>query len=215
MRIIFVRHGHPDYEKDCLTDLGHRHAIAAGERLSGTKIDKIYASTMGRARETAEHIASAVGINKEKIVLIDFMREIEWDFAGPWEVSVASVKDGKSILDENWATVGPYAEDRITDFLLKRGDDFDCFLESHGLVREGLYYRVTVENDETIAVVSHAGSSSAVLSRLFNLPAPFVFDAIRPHFTAITSVTFKGTRGDLISPRFEIVNDARHIENIE
>ena len=34
MRILFVRHGHPNYEKDCLTDLGHLHAAAAAERLS-------------------------------------------------------------------------------------------------------------------------------------------------------------------------------------
>ena len=33
MRIVFVRHGHPNYEKDCLTELGHRHAEAAALRL--------------------------------------------------------------------------------------------------------------------------------------------------------------------------------------
>ena len=33
MRIIFVRHGHPDYVHDCLTDLGHLQATAAAERL--------------------------------------------------------------------------------------------------------------------------------------------------------------------------------------
>ena len=33
MRIIFVRHGHPNYVNDCLTELGHKHAAAAAERL--------------------------------------------------------------------------------------------------------------------------------------------------------------------------------------
>ena len=33
MRIIFVRHGHPNYEKDCLTDLGVLHAKAVAQRL--------------------------------------------------------------------------------------------------------------------------------------------------------------------------------------
>ena len=32
MRIIFVRHGHPNYRKDCLTELGHAHAEAAPSR---------------------------------------------------------------------------------------------------------------------------------------------------------------------------------------
>lgn len=31
MRIIFVRHGEPDYQKDCLTDEGRVQAAAAAE----------------------------------------------------------------------------------------------------------------------------------------------------------------------------------------
>lgn len=31
MKIVFVRHGHPNYEKDCLTKLGHAQAEAAAE----------------------------------------------------------------------------------------------------------------------------------------------------------------------------------------
>ena len=57
MRIVFVRHGQPDYEKDCLTELGHIQAEAVGKRLLGEKPSRLYASTMGRATETAEHIA--------------------------------------------------------------------------------------------------------------------------------------------------------------
>ena len=33
MRIVLVRHGDPDYEKDCLTELGHKQAAVAAERL--------------------------------------------------------------------------------------------------------------------------------------------------------------------------------------
>ena len=214
MRIIFVRHGHPDYTLDCLTELGHKHADAVARRLCSDNIKKIYSSSMGRAYQTAEHIAKEVGIPNEDIVKLDFMREIEWDFSGPWEVSSETVRANMSILDPEWAISGPYSKDKITSFLLKRGEDFDNFLVSLGYVREGLYYRVMAENDDTVVVTSHAGSSSAVLSRLFNLPAPFVFDAIRPPVTAVTVVMFKGHPGELISPRFEIVNDARHINGI-
>ena len=34
MRILFIRHGDPDYEHDCLTELGRRQALAVSERLS-------------------------------------------------------------------------------------------------------------------------------------------------------------------------------------
>ena len=53
MRIVFVRHGHPNYEKDCLTDLGRLHAAAAAERLAAEGITEIYSSTCGRAYETS------------------------------------------------------------------------------------------------------------------------------------------------------------------
>ena len=57
MKIIFIRHGNPDYQLDCLTELGHRQAEAAAETLCTMGIEKIFASTHGRAMETAEHTA--------------------------------------------------------------------------------------------------------------------------------------------------------------
>ena len=75
MRIIFVRHGHPNYEKDCLTELGQLHAAAAAERLAGEGITEIYSSTCGRAYETARHVADTLGLT---VVPCDFMREISW-----------------------------------------------------------------------------------------------------------------------------------------
>ena len=56
MRIIFVRHGHPNYQLDCLTPLGKKQAEAAAKRLHEEKIDLVCASTKGRAMETAAYI---------------------------------------------------------------------------------------------------------------------------------------------------------------
>lgn len=64
MRIIFVRHGHPNYVKDCLTDLGHKQAAAAAKRLKEESIQKIYASSCGRAVETAEYTARGPGAKR-------------------------------------------------------------------------------------------------------------------------------------------------------
>ena len=41
MRIVFVRHGHPNYKDDCLTELGHLHAEAAAKRLADESFDAI------------------------------------------------------------------------------------------------------------------------------------------------------------------------------
>lgn len=42
MRIYFIRHGNPNYENDCLTDIGHLQAEACAERLKGEGIQKIF-----------------------------------------------------------------------------------------------------------------------------------------------------------------------------
>ena len=164
--------------------------------------------------QTAEHIAKEIGYPSEEITRLDFMREIEWDFTGPWEASEDLIRKGKSTMISGWGSKGPYAKDRIVGFLRDQADSFDSMLETLGYKREGLYYRVNAENNDTIAVVSHAGTSTGVLARLFNLPVPFLFDALRPHLTAVTVVWFKGNTGELISPRFEIANDSRHVPGI-
>ncbi len=62
MRIIFVRHGEPDYALDCLTPAGRAQAEAAAERLRGEGISAVYASPMGRAAETAACTARLLGL---------------------------------------------------------------------------------------------------------------------------------------------------------
>ena len=42
MRIIFVRHGEPDYENDCLTSTGREQAAACAARLAGYKLGRNY-----------------------------------------------------------------------------------------------------------------------------------------------------------------------------
>lgn len=73
MRILFIRHGNPNYEKDCLTDLGHLQAAAVSKRLVGEGIEKIYTSTCGRAAETAEYTSKELGL---PVTPLEFMREI-------------------------------------------------------------------------------------------------------------------------------------------
>lgn len=219
MRIIFVRHGHPDYKNDCLTELGHLQAEAVAKRLAGEIIDKFYSSSCGRAYETAEHIAKDRGAEIEKL---DFMREIGWGPVGgrgengydPWSLSAKIVQENNSLLSPTWDTEEPFSLSFTTDRAKTVGEEFDKLLRELGYEREGYFYRVVEPKYENVLLTSHGGSSTAVLSRIFNLPMPFVSTAICPGFTAVTVVSFSVEKGSLVSPRFEIVNDARHIAGI-
>lgn len=220
MRIIFVRHGHPDYKNDCLTELGHLQAEAAAQRLSEEKIAKIYSSTCGRAFETAQHIAVPHGLEVEGC---DFMREIGWgstddtplfENGHPWYTADDMVAKGQSVTDDDWASKEPFCRNKVVQRTQKVIDGFDRWLEDLGYVKDGLYYRVRRNNPDTVVMASHGGSSSAALARLLNLTFPFMCATIRPEFTGITILSFDGEEGSLIKPTIEIANDARHIKGI-
>ncbi len=220
MRIIFVRHGHPDYAKDCLTPLGHLHAEAVAERLRGEVIHKAFSSSCGRAKETAEHIITG---RELPLTLCDFIREIGWGSYNeealphrghPWYTAGDMVSRGESIVSTRWADEKPFCDNRVRDCVALVAKGTDEWLSSLGYEREGDFYRVKRASDENILMTSHAGASGAVFAHMFNLPFPFVCVAFEPRFTAITVVSFGGEEGALISPQFELVNDARHIEGI-
>ena len=42
MRLLFIRHGDPDYEHDCLTDKGIREAQLLAQRMKKETMDHIY-----------------------------------------------------------------------------------------------------------------------------------------------------------------------------
>ena len=223
MRIIFVRHGDPDYGKDILTPLGHLQAEAAGERLANEKVAKIFSSPRGRAQQTAAHLADKLHYPKEDITILPFMTEISWGAiegeelylkGHPWYCVDRMIAEGKSIIDGTWREDDLFKRNKATAICDQLGKDFDLFLTELGLQREGDYYRIGDMKDETILIASHGGSSSAALSHIFNMPLPFILNFIHPEMTAITVVFFEGERGALISPRVEIFNDARHIEGI-
>lgn len=217
MRIIFIRHGEPG--SGGLTELGHLQAKAAAKRLSsdgeGARISRIFTSPLHRAVQTAAHLYEEFGITP---IECEFMREIGWSATDgelfcngqPWQLSKHMVQNSASLTNENWAIDEPFCRNSATEKVLAIADPFDEWLSNFGYDREGEFYRVSQDNDETVVMVSHAGSSSAALAHLFNLPFPFLCAAMVPMHASITVVSLVGEKGSLISPSFEIFGDSRH-----
>ena len=222
MRIYFIRHGHPNYALDCLTDIGRQQAEACAERLKDSGIQKIYASSQGRAKETAEYTAKKLGLSVEPV---DFIRELAWGSktetpifkdGHPWFVVDDMVLKGENILDRNWENSDRFSASVVGERVKTVTDGVDEWLKTLGYQREGNYYRVVGhDTDKTIAMFSHAGSSSAALSHLLSAAFPWVFQVIRLDFTSITIVDLGDEPGTLTFPRLTLLNDARHIENID
>lgn len=221
MRIIFVRHGHPNYADDCLTPLGHQHAESAALRLKDEGITEIYSSTCGRAFETAQHLADHLGLT---VVPCDFMREISWGatddeplFADghPWTIADRMIERGEPLLDENWQAHPHFCRNKLLACAEHIADAMDDWLHTLGYDREGLYYRCQGGTEKTIAVFYHGGASAAMLSHLFNLPYPFVCSTMGPNYTGITIAVLADQAGTLVAPRIELMNDDRHIHGLQ
>lgn len=222
MRIVFVRHGHPNYANDCLTELGHEHAAAAAERLRGEGICEIHSSTCGRAVETAQHTADLLGL---KVTSHDFIRELTWGSRDgseifqnghPWFTAEDMIRRGVDVMCADWHSREPFCQNRVVESVAHVAKGIDRWLAALGYEREGAYYRATGQNtNRTVAMFSHAGSSTAAIAHLFNLPFPYLCTTMELAYTAITVVRLSDETGVLAQPQFEIACDARHIQRCE
>lgn len=79
MILYIIRHGEPIYGPDTLTELGQKQAVAVSRRFEKSGLDRIFSSPMGRARETAQPTADALGL---PVKIEPWMREI-WPELAP------------------------------------------------------------------------------------------------------------------------------------
>jgi probable phosphoglycerate mutase len=137
-----------------------------------------------------------------------------WEVYSPWRLSEEMVRNQEPMLSPDWVKHKDFSQSKVIGEVEKVAKGFDAFLETLGYVREGAYYRAQKTNDETIVMVSHGGSSCAAIGHLFNLAFPFMCNVFRWDFTGICEVTLQGAVGELITPRWGLVNDSRHIEGV-
>ncbi len=215
MRIIFVRHGEPDYEHDCLTETGRRQAEAAALRLEGEGISEIYASPMGRALETASFTAERLHLPVTKL---DFMHEISWGGPGvpeeghPWTLSDYMIsEDDFDFFGQDWRKHPYFEKNAATGYVDALGEKFDGLIRAQGYRHEGTRYFCTAREQKTIAVFSHGGSGACVLSHLLSLPFPYVCTVLPYDFTSVIILEFPVAPGRYVHPRIELFNDCAHI----
>lgn len=218
MRLIFVRHGEPDYEHDCLTPNGVEQAKSTGLKLKDEKIVAVYSSPLGRARETASYTAREQGV---EVQVLDFMHEIDWgskngddlEFDGhPWTLAYKLLAEHPEYIGSDRWMEHPYFGNNVCmDYYDLISDSFDEVLKQYGLVREGKVYRCVERCDDTVALFSHGGSGAYVLAHLFNQPLPYILTAMPFRVCSITKIDMIVENGDIVIPRFECFNDIGHL----
>ncbi len=219
MRIVFVRHGEPNYELDCLTENGKIHAAKAAERLKEEGIEEIWTSPYGRALQTAEVSSRVLGL---PVKTLDFMHELNWgsidgkpifENGHPWLISDDMARRGMDLNDPKWRENEYFKNNRVVenvDMIAKRIDDW---LSGYGYIRNGQYYNHTSDDSKhrTVAVFAHGGSTCAALAHILNMTFPCSCAMLHFEFTGITIVRLDRTAGPATLPILELCNDGRHI----
>lgn len=172
MRLLFIRHGEPDYEKDSLTEKGFREAEYLAEYLADVKIDACYVSPLGRAKDTAAPTLlkkQMTGVECQwleefpaKVVRPDKGFPINcWDFLPQDWTGVNEYYD-KSL----WAKTELMEEGNVAQIYQNVTQEFDGLLAKHGYAREGNIYRVERANRDTIAFFCHFALECVLLGHL-------------------------------------------------
>lgn len=196
MRILFVRHGDPDYVNDTLTEKGKREAALLAERVAKWEVTDFYVSPLGRARDTAAPGLQKAGRTAETL---DWLREfhapvddpirgehvIPWDLYPSYWTKIPEMYEKDGFADTRLMQSGAVKEEYAR---VCRG--LDDLLERYGYVREGGVYRTDlradVNREAVIVLFCHMGVTLFLLGHLLGI-SPVVLTS--GFFLPTTSVT--------------------------
>ncbi|MCR5100115.1 MAG: histidine phosphatase family protein [Butyrivibrio sp.] len=216
MRILFIRHGDPDYVNDTLTQRGEKEAAALAEIISGYNISKAYISPLGRAARTAEVCLERLSMTgttydwlREFPPVIDHPEEkntIVWD----WLPDEWTKEPAYFDLDK-WDETNTMQKGKVKEEYDKVIEGFDKIIESHGYRRDKMYYKAEKSNHDTIAFFCHFGVECVLLSRLINVSPMILWHGFCAAPTAITSVYTEERREGIASFRVNEFGATPHL----
>ncbi len=206
---MIVRHADPNYKKDSLTEKGHREAALLAQRLKLEKIDYIYSSPLGRAKDTCAYVAETKGMGN-RVVVKPWLREfvyahsvkypngeeknVIWDMPPNFWVSQKAMYDKDEWFKHPCFQFGNIYKEY--DSVIKQWDEL---LASHGYVRDGMTYKAERPNKDTIALFCHFGIECILLARLFNCsPIPLLHHFVASPSSVTTLYTEEVEKGTAV-----------------
>jgi probable phosphoglycerate mutase len=202
-RFIVIRHGETRWNVEAriqgqgdsaLTEAGIEQARALARRLATEKFDLLVASDLGRAHDTARHVAASSG---HELRLDARLRE-------------RSFGVGEGMTYEEIDRAYPDAFSRVRevdpDFVIPGGESRSQF---HARVRKAFEGLAADHPGKTIVVVTHGG----VLATLYRHVKGI--DLRTPHRIPITNASYNALAFDAERWTIEAWSDAAHLDGAE
>lgn len=234
MKILFIRHGDPDYVHDSLTPKGKREARLLVPRLSAIPVTAFYVSPMGRARDTAR--PTLLHLNRSAQVL-DWLREfptaldvnghedlqaafpdtprrddgtfekrIVWDMLpGAW------MRDEANFEKEAWRRMPMALASDMADVYDHICAELDQLLALYGYRRDGGMYVTRQGREDTIVLFCHFGVTAAMLSHLMNVSPFILMHTIAMAPSSVTEVVSEERVRGQVSFRATRIGDISHL----
>ncbi len=217
MKLLFVRHGDPDYAIDGLTEKGKREAELLADRLCREAITAAYCSTLGRAKLTAEPTLKRMNMTAE---YCPWLREFGYAVA-----NVTYPREGTlcwdilpTYMNEHPALYSPTAwrtEGTVTPESVKAYDEvcaaLDAVLAQHGYRRNGTQYTAERPNHDTLVFFCHYGVSGVLFSHLMNCSPYTVWQHLCTAPTAVTTFYTEERQSGIASLRCAGMGDTSHL----
>lgn len=219
MKIIFIRHGDPDYTLDSLTDKGVREAILLSKRVSKWDVKDFYCSPLGRAQQTASYSLEQVG---RSATTYEWLKEfyypvtdpttglthVPWDLMPHYWTNVPEYYDAQKWLNSDLYQNTP----GIAEAHKEVCEGIDQLIETYGYSRYQNYYKVNKHSDDTIVIFCHLGVTCVMLGHILGISPVLLW---HDFYLAPTSVTVIGTEERYeynAAFRIQVMGDTSHLK---
>lgn len=227
MRIIFIRHGDPDYANDALTEKGVREAKLLSDRIVNwpTGQFNFYCSPLGRARQTASYTLER--IHKQAVTyewLKEFSYKIEdpvtgrigvpWDFMPEYWTEIPQMYDR-----EAWKKTDIYRSNpELLPAYQEVCDGLDLLLSEYGYKRHHNYYVNTNKSNQnenkehdTIVIFCHLGVTCMMMSHLIGISPVLLLHSLYLAPTSVTIFNTEERQNNIAFFRAQVIGDTIHL----
>lgn len=218
MKLLFVRHGDPNYKIDSLTEKGWKEAAFLAEKLAKLDVKEFYVSPLGRAKDTAS-------LTLEKMNRTAIEKEWLREFAITMERPQAP---GRQLPTWDWLPQDWMEEEKYflkdawydTDIMKKYGvkeeydwicRNFDELLAELGYRRDGKLYRAEKSNNDTYVFFCHLGLGCILISHLLNISPMILWHGLCAAPSSVSTVVTEERREGVASFRMLSYGDISHL----
>ncbi|MCQ2592133.1 MAG: histidine phosphatase family protein [Treponema sp.] len=233
MRLIFVRHGDPDYTIDNLTEKGKREVELLTKRIcSWENITDFYTSPLGRAKATGAPALEKMGRTAE---VCNWLQEFD---ASRWDLMPDFYNSNKNFFNkEKWANTAFMKEHKIKEKYKEVCDGIDSLLKKYGYIRNSKnYYNVknpaknhnwnepiykyhlkSIKDDypeeTTLVFFCHLGIMFTIIAHLTGLSPMQLWQGFYVAPTSITILNSEERKEGEAWFRVERLGDTNHLTN--